>query len=130
MKKSVWHLTVRGEFSSAHALRNYQGKCEARHGHSYQVEMVVSGKVLTPDTELVMDFDELKKLLRTELEKLDHCDLNQVAPFTQINPSSENLARYLWKQLEAQLSGQPVQLHSVSVSEKTTQTATYLEIDD
>ena len=60
MSKSLWRLTVRGEFASAHALRHYQGKCESLHGHNYSVEMVVEGETLTPDTELVVDFTVLK----------------------------------------------------------------------
>ena len=69
MSKSLWRLTVRGEFASAHALRHYQGKCESLHGHNYSVEMVVEGETLTPDTELVVDFTVLKKELRAELEQ-------------------------------------------------------------
>jgi len=128
--KGIWRLTVRGEFSSAHALRHYQGKCERMHGHNYTVEMTVEGKNLTPDTEFVADFSVLKHQLAEELENLDHRDLNQTPPFDRINPSSENLARYLWTRLEPRLADLPVRLHSMTVSEKSTQSATYLELPD
>ncbi len=130
MARSFWQLTVRESFSSAHALRNYQGKCENMHGHNYLAELVVEGDTLTEDTELVADFTVLKKILREELEKLDHCFLNDTPPFDKINPSSENIARYLWKCIEPRLKVYPVKLYSVSISEKAAQTATYREITE
>lgn len=130
MSRSVWQLTVRGDFSSAHALRHYQGKCENIHGHNYAVEMMVEGETLTADTELLVDFSVLKKMLREELAILDHCDLNVTPPFDHINPSSENLARYLWQRFMPRLQGLPVKMYSVTVSEKNAQSATYREIAD
>ena len=127
MKKSVWLLTVRGEFSAAHALRHYQGKCENMHGHNYGAELTVRGEKLSSDTELAMDFSEMKKIFREVLEQLDHHILNETPPFDVINPSSENLARYIWKQLEPRFAQSPVELYSVTVSEKTAQSATYRE---
>lgn len=127
MKKSVWYLTVRGEFSAAHALRHYQGKCENMHGHNYGAELTVRGEKLSSDTELAMDFSEMKKIFREVLEQLDHHILNETPPFDVINPSSENLARYIWKQLEPRFAQSPVELYSVTVSEKTAQSATYRE---
>ena len=130
MSRSLWRLTVRGEFASAHALRHYQGKCESLHGHNYAVEMVVEGETLTPDTELVVDFSILKKELRTELGLIDHVNLNEYPPFDTINPSSENLARYLYHRMKVRLSEMPVRLYSLTVGETAMQSATYMEIDD
>ncbi len=130
MTRSIWQLTVRADFSSAHALRHYQGKCENLHGHNYLAEMVVEGEVLTQDTELVTDFSILKKILREELSTIDHCNLNEKAPFDTINPSSENIARYLWNCIKPRLQEYPIKLYSVSVSEKSAQTATYREISE
>lgn len=130
MSRSIWRLTVRGDFSAAHALRHYQGQCENMHGHNYAVEMMVEGQTLTPDTELLMDFSVLKRILRAELKTLDHRDLNATPPFDRINPSSENLARYLWQRLEPQLRGLPIRLTGVTVSEKSAQSATYCEVPD
>lgn len=127
MKKSVWYLTVRGEFSAAHALRHYQGKCENMHGHNYGAELTVRGEKLSSDTELAMDFSEMKKIFREVLDQLDHHILNETPPFDVINPSSENLARYIWKQLEPRLAHSSVELYSVTVSEKNAQSATYRE---
>jgi len=129
MSRSIWRLTVRGEFASAHALRHYQGKCESLHGHNYAVEMVVEGETLTPDTELVVDFSILKKELRAELGLIDHVNLNEYPPFDTVNPSSENLARYLYRRMKARLSEMPVRLYSLTVGETAMQSATYMEID-
>ncbi len=134
-KKSLWHLTVRSDFSSAHALRNYQGKCENIHGHNYHVEMVVEGTKLSDDVELVVDFTVLKKILKEACNTLDHKDINTFPPFDKINPSAENIARYLYKLLEIRLFEElkdlpyvdTISLYSVSVSEKAAQTATYRE---
>ncbi len=130
MAKSLWQLTVRENFSSAHALRYYQGKCENLHGHNYLAEMVIEGEVLTEDTNLVVDFTILKQILREEIKKIDHCNLNEISPFDKINPSAENIARYLWQCVKPRLAKFPISLYSVSISEKSAQTATYREIQE
>ena len=120
---------MRGDFASAHALRHYEGKCEELHGHNYLVEMVVEGESLTPDTELVADFTQLKRELRAELALIDHRYLNELPPFDVINPSSENLARYLYRKMAERLSGLPVRMYSMTVGETPLQSATYQEIE-
>ena len=127
MPASLWRLTIREEFAAAHALRHYQGKCETLHGHNYAVEMIVEGRTLTPDTELVVDFTLLKKELRSELALLDHQNLNELSPFDTVNPSSENLARYLYQKLKQRLKDMPVHMYSMSVGETARQSATYME---
>ena len=126
MSRPFWKLTVRSEFSAAHALRHYQGKCEHLHGHNYAVEVVVKGDTLSNDTELLMDFGDLKTLLKHALEPLDHAYINDVPPFDVSNPSSENIARYIWKQMAPALPAN-VAMHSVTVAEKGIQSATYME---
>ncbi|WP_298068385.1 6-carboxytetrahydropterin synthase QueD [uncultured Mailhella sp.] len=127
MPASLWRLTIREEFAAAHALRHYQGKCETLHGHNYAVEMIVEGRTLTPDTELVVDFALLKKELRGELALLDHQNLNELSPFDTVNPSSENLARYLYQKLKQRLKDMPVRMYSMTVGETARQSATYME---
>ena len=129
MSRTLWRLKVRGEFASAHALRHYQGKCESLHGHNYGVEMVVEGETLTTDTELVVDFSVHKKELRAELALIDHVNLNEYAPFDSINPSSENLARYLYRRMKDRLNAMPGRLYSMTVAEMAIQSATYMELD-
>jgi len=126
MMRKFWQLTVKDSFCAAHALRHYEGKCERLHGHNYQVKLVVEGETLHQKTQLLMDFKELKLLLKQSLETMDHRLLNEVSPFDTINPSAENIAQFVWQNIAPHLPEQ-VRLHSVSVAEKEGQTATYME---
>ena len=133
MSGGTWRLTVRDEFAAAHALRHYQGKCENPHGHNFGVELCVEGERLAPRTELLLDFATLKGALRASLAQLDHRMLNETPPFDTRNPSSENLARHIFHDVAARLAHSPdpqaaqVRLVSVTVSERGSQSATYLE---
>ena len=130
MTKPLWRLAVRSEFAAAHALRHYKGKCEAVHGHNFSVEAVVEGETLSPDTELLADFSDLKRDLAAILETLDHKDLNQVPPFDRINPSSENLARYIYQAMDPLARKRGVRMREVTVSERGPQSATYMEAEE
>ncbi len=129
MGKGIWRLEVRGEFSASHQLRNYNGKCEQMHGHNFGVCVAVEGKTLTEDTQLLVDFKVLKTHLREIVEDLDHHHINEVPPFTEQNPTSENLARYIYQAMAQRLGNLPAKVVSVSVSEKPAQTAIYREED-
>ncbi|ABB38994.1 queuosine biosynthesis protein QueD [Oleidesulfovibrio alaskensis G20] len=130
MPKGIWRLTVRSDFAAAHSLRNYCGKCEALHGHNFGVEATVEGGILTPDTELLVDFKVLKNALKQVLDGLDHCVLNETPPFDTCNPSSENLARHIYRHMAPLVQPHGVRMHSVTVSEKQAQSATYMEVDE
>jgi 6-pyruvoyltetrahydropterin/6-carboxytetrahydropterin synthase len=108
-------------------LRGYEGPCENLHGHNFGVEAVVEGERLDPKVEYLVDFKVLRGRLREILAGLDHRHLNDLPAFALENPSSENLARFVYRQLEAALAGQPVRLVCVSVSEKDSSKATYME---
>lgn len=131
--KKYWLLTIRDEFSAAHALRHYEGKCENPHGHNFTVEVVVKGDKLDDRTEMLLDFKILKEYLKSILGGLDHRMLNDTPPFDELNPSSENMAREIWQKMSEFLESclpaikGNVCLRSVSVSEKNTQSATYIE---
>ena len=127
MSSSFWRLAVRDEFSAGHALRCYQGKCEHLHGHNFSVEVVVQGETLQPGTEFLADFSLLKKDLKIVLEALDHKVLNETSPFDRLNPSSENLARYIFQQFAPKAAAHGVSLYCVTVGEKAAQSATYFE---
>lgn len=130
MGKSIWRLAVRSEFAAAHALRHYKGKCESVHGHNFSVEAVVEGDALTADTELLADFSDLKKDLACVLGALDHKDLNATPPFDKINPSSENLARYIYRTMAPLVRPRGVRMHAVTVAERGPQSATYMELEE
>lgn len=133
IKVPTWQLTVSDSFSAAHALRHYQGKCENLHGHNFKAEICVEGTSLSSDTNILIDFKILKSILKKNLDCLDHCILNEKQPFDTINPSSENIAKYLWQKINKELAlckeatDNNVHLISVTISEKKGQQATYLE---
>ena len=111
-----WKLKVRDKFSAAHYLREYQGKCEKLHGHTFQVEVEIAVTELDK-TGLGIDFVEIKKKLAGILP--DHKLLNEVYDF---NPSAENLARHFYRELRAFY---PVS--AVTVWESEDAAATYTE---
>jgi 6-pyruvoyltetrahydropterin/6-carboxytetrahydropterin synthase len=127
MPRGLWRLTVADHFSSAHQLRHYQGKCESLHGHNFTVRVQVQGRELDPKLGIVMDFQELKTLLKVVLAELDHRNLNELPEFVEINPSSEHLARYIFQRLAALLPDSGVIMHTVSVAEGPNSIATYSE---
>ena len=118
----MYKVRVEGVFSSAHNLRGYKGKCEALHGHNWKVEVVVSSEKLDK-IGMLMDFKLLKEKLNTILEGLDHKYLNKQKPFDKINPTSENIARYIYDSLKLKIPN----LSSVTVWENNTSSAIYEE---
>ncbi len=119
-----WELMVTGRFAAAHSLRNFKGRCEALHGHNWRVEVVVRGENLD-QAGLVMDFGELKALMRQVLDGLDHRYLNEVPPFDRLNPSSELIARYIYQEIARRLPP-GVEMARVSAWESEDSRATYL----
>ena len=113
-----WTLQVRDKFSAAHYLKEYKGKCEKVHGHTFEVEVAIAVGELGP-TGLGYDFTEIKEALAAVLP--DHTLLNEAYPF---NPSAENIARHLYGELKRRY---PVK--SVTVWESDDASATYSEDD-
>ncbi|RZD15102.1 MAG: 6-carboxytetrahydropterin synthase QueD [Candidatus Acidulodesulfobacterium ferriphilum] len=95
----MYELKVLSSFSSAHALRGYNGKCENIHGHNWRVETTVTSNVLN-EIGLVIDFKLLKKYVDGVMEILDHKFINELDFFKEVNPSAENIARYIYEELE------------------------------
>ncbi len=125
--RRMYRLKIKGSFSSAHYLKNYQGACENLHGHNWVVEVEVKGKKLN-SIGLLIDFKELKKALKKVLSELDHKLLNELPFFKENNPSSELIAYYIFKRLEEELSAFPeVKVSSVTVFETEGASATYYE---
>jgi 6-pyruvoyltetrahydropterin/6-carboxytetrahydropterin synthase len=112
-------------FSSAHALRGYQGKCENTHGHNYKVEVYVRGKVLN-SIGLLIDFKDLKAATKKVVDYLDHKNINELPPFDiELNPSAEELAGYFLHEVARQIDDERVQVYKVRVWETDTCAATY-----
>jgi 6-pyruvoyltetrahydropterin/6-carboxytetrahydropterin synthase len=124
--KKMFELMIESQFSAAHQLRGYMGKCEKLHGHNWRVQVTVSSEKLN-DTGMAIDFHELKKIANEALSSLDHSMLNDVFPFTEINPSSENIAKWLYDSIKKRIAGTDTTLSSVTVWESDTSSATYYE---
>jgi 6-pyruvoyltetrahydropterin/6-carboxytetrahydropterin synthase len=111
-------------FEAAHVLPHHQGKCSRLHGHSYRLDVSVAGSLQSegPATGMVLDFDELARVVRTAvIDKLDHTHLND----TIDNPTSENIVVWIWRRLAPQLP----ELHELTLWE-TASACAILRADD
>jgi 6-pyruvoyltetrahydropterin/6-carboxytetrahydropterin synthase len=123
----MFEVTVEAHFSSGHFLRDYYGKCENPHGHNYRVLVTLAGKELEPNG-LLLDFKVLKDILKPVVNYLDHHMINELEPFTTVNPSAENLAKYFFDQTNERLGGLTggrVWVKQSTVFETDTSQATY-----
>ncbi len=122
----MYELMVETHFSSAHQLRGYQGACERLHGHNWKVQVYVLAEKLN-ELDIGIDFHELKKMTEEVLAPLDHSFLNEIFPFTEKNPSSENIAKWLYDSLRKKIDDDDIHLSGVTVWESETASATYFE---
>ncbi len=123
-----FEVMIERNFSSAHQLRGYKGKCENLHGHNYKIEIYARGRELD-NIGLLVDFGELKEAADEVVRYLDHRNINELAPFDEeLNPSAENLARYILERVSAQVGDDRVQVFKVRCFETPTSVATY-EVD-
>jgi 6-pyruvoyltetrahydropterin/6-carboxytetrahydropterin synthase len=118
----MFEVCVEHTFAAGHSLRNYRGKCENVHGHNYRVQVSAEGRELN-ETGLLVDFTELKRLLRQTSDYLDHQFINDLKPFDVINPSAENLAKFFHDEIQKNLPGSKISW--VRVWETDTSCATY-----
>jgi len=125
----MFEVSVEEMFSSGHALRGYRGKCENVHGHNYRVRVTLSGPKLN-DIGLLVDFTELKRVLRAIIAGIDHQFLNDLEPFRTVNPSAENLAKYFYDETRRGLSDLPegAEITEVIVWETDTSSARFLPV--
>ena len=98
----MFEVTVEQTFAAGHALREYKGKCENVHGHNYRVQITVEGERLNR-IGLLVDFVELKRVVREVVAILDHQFINDLEPFTVINPSAENMAKYFYDEVSRRM---------------------------
>lgn len=122
----MFELMVETTFAAAHQLRAYKGKCETLHGHNWKVHVHVSADRLN-ETGLALDFHDLKRHALEVIAPLDHVFLNDIFPFTEINPTSENIAKWVYDSLKKRVNADHVQLTAVTVWESDTASATYYE---
>jgi 6-pyruvoyltetrahydropterin/6-carboxytetrahydropterin synthase len=125
----MFEVTVEDSFAAGHYLRNYKGKCENPHGHNYKVRVTLQGRELD-QAGLLLDFKDLKTVMKPTIDRLDHQMMNDIEPFKTLNPSAENLAKYFFDETNSRLknatSGR-VSVKVVTIWETDTTTATYFE---
>ena len=125
----MYQITVEDTFAAGHYLRNYKGKCENPHGHNYRVRVTLHGRELDR-AGLLLDFKDLKEAIKPTVDRLDHQMINELAPFTELNPSAENLARYFYDEINARLQRSTVgrvSVKDVTIWETDETTARYFE---
>ena len=121
----MFEVMIERNFSSAHQLRGYKGKCENLHGHNYKIEIYARGRELD-NIGLLVDFGELKEAADEVVQYLDHRNINELPPFdVELNPSAENLARYILERVSARVGDDRVQIYKVRCFETPTSVATY-----
>jgi 6-pyruvoyltetrahydropterin/6-carboxytetrahydropterin synthase len=120
----MYHLTIKTHFAAAHRLVNYQGDCENLHGHNWHVEVTVAARELD-SAGLGLDFKILKRRTKTLLDELDHKYLNDLEPFRETSPSSEQIARFIYERLSREMDNDNVQVERVTVWESEFACASY-----
>lgn len=122
----MFQVSVEETFSSGHALRGYKGKCENTHGHNYRVQVTLEGPQLD-NIGLLVDFTQLKEVMRGVIKRLDHQFINYLEPFTTVNPSAENMAKYFYDEISGKLKDLPpgAKVSDVIIWETDTSMAKY-----
>jgi 6-pyruvoyltetrahydropterin/6-carboxytetrahydropterin synthase len=121
----MFEVTIEETFAAGHALRNYHGKCENVHGHNYRCQVTLEGEQLD-SIGLLVDFVELKKVVHGVLDRMDHQWLNDFPPFDKLNPSAENMAKYVYEEVSEGLKARDgVRVLAVKLWETDTASATY-----
>jgi len=128
-KMAMYEIKIESSFSGAHRLRGYDGQCENLHGHNWKVEVFVSSSELR-ENGMVLDFRRLKEATQAVLETLDHRYLNEIPYFIDVNPSSENIAKYIFDRMRNRLGEKGVRVTKVTAWESAEACASYYEEED
>jgi 6-pyruvoyltetrahydropterin/6-carboxytetrahydropterin synthase len=122
----MYELKIITQFAAAHQIRGIEGGCERLHGHNWKVEVFVSGDKLD-ENGLLIDFRDIKDKTEALMEELDHKFLNELEPFITLNPSSENVSRYVYEALSRQLNTDTIRISKITVWESDSACASYTE---
>jgi 6-pyruvoyltetrahydropterin/6-carboxytetrahydropterin synthase len=125
----MYEVTAEDTFAAGHYLRDYKGKCENPHGHNYKVQVTLQGRELDR-AGLLLDFKDLKHVMKHVIDYLEHQMINDLEPFTRLNPSAENLAKYFYDETNARLkltTEGRVNVKLVTIWETDTSIARYYE---
>lgn len=122
-------LKIVTDFASAHTLRNYPGACNRMHGHNWKVEVEVIGSELD-ETGMIIDFKKIKQATNEIADRLDHYYINDIEPFTEINPTAENIAKYFYDELGQSIATASTSVKQVTLWETERACATYSRVLD
>ena len=122
----MYTLTTMVEFSSAHTLVGHSGPCKKMHGHNWKVEVEITGEKLDK-IGMVVDFKEIRKATYLVVDELDHEFLNNLEPFSEDNPTAENIARYIFTKLSEEFSNKNVKVNSIKLWETDKSAVSYKE---
>ena len=122
----MFKLVVKKEFSSAHILHGHPGNCKRMHGHNWTVEAKVEGNN-TNNIGMVIDFKDIKKNLADIVSKLDHRFLNEIEPFTENNPTAENISKYIYKELSKNINTDNIKVRQIKLWETDRSAVIYTE---
>ena len=122
----MYTLTTMVEFSSAHTLVGHSGPCKKMHGHNWKVEVEITGEKLDK-IGMVVDFKEIRKATNLIVDELDHEFLNNLEPFSEDNPTAENIARYIFTKLSEEFSNKNVKVNSIKLWETDKSAVSYKE---
>ncbi|MFH1626025.1 MAG: 6-carboxytetrahydropterin synthase QueD [Pseudomonadota bacterium] len=125
----MYEVMIKADFSAAHSLKEYGGKCEDLHGHNFKVDVYARARKLN-NIGLTIDFRILKEKTRIILAQLDHKYLNELPHFSERNPSSENIAAHIFRQLKNELNDENVVIKRVAVWESDSSCVSYEEGDN
>ncbi|MDH5484244.1 MAG: 6-carboxytetrahydropterin synthase QueD [Gammaproteobacteria bacterium] len=119
-------LKVLTDFASAHTLRDYPGACSRMHGHNWKVELEVEATALN-EIGIAIDFKQMKQTANEVCDQLDHRYLNELEPFTEINPTAENIAAWLYSEISKRLNNETVQVSALTLWETERASVRYTE---
>ncbi|HGX91811.1 MAG TPA: 6-carboxytetrahydropterin synthase QueD [Candidatus Tenderia sp.] len=119
-------LKVLTDFAAAHTLRDYPGDCAKLHGHNWKVEVEVVATVLN-EVGIGVDFKTIRKHANEVCDYLDHTYLNELSPFDKINPTAENIAAYIYRELGQRLNGDTTRVCAITIWETERACVRYTE---
>ncbi|OQY50213.1 MAG: 6-carboxytetrahydropterin synthase QueD [Desulfobacteraceae bacterium 4572_89] len=123
----VYEIYVEDHFSAAHALKGYDGNCSSIHGHNWIVQAYIQCSKLNK-LGIGIDFRDVKGVVKDVLSKLDHTNLNEVVEFSSINPTSENLSKFIYKELSRRLNTDHIKVSKIMVFESPGCGSSYQEM--
>ena len=121
----MYELRIISHLAAAHQLRDFQGQCENLHGHNWKIEVFVTGKEVE-ENGILIDFKEVKKATERVIQELDHRFLNELEHFKSVNPSSENIARFIFDSLTQSLTDDRLTVSKVTAWESDSAGASYM----